>query len=686
MILTRLCAWILNQRKAVVGLAVLSALLAVIGMAQVRVNYSLADYLPADVPSTRALQTLESSGTGGVPNLQVMIRDISLPRALQIKRELQSIPGIHQVLWLDDVADLNTPLEMMDPALTAAWYQDQTALFMVAGDAAQCVGIIGAIENAFPEATLAGELINQSTLQTGTMGEVAAIMLYVVPLVLLILFLCTGSWLEPVLFIAAIGLAILLNEGTNFFLGEISYITQASSAILQLAVSIDYAIFLLHQFEDERQKGLAPQEAMLAAMKHSGSAIAASALTTVFGFLALTLMRFELGGDMGLVLAKGILLSYLTVMLILPALALVLHKPLEKTRHKMLMPKFDGLGKMIIRFGAPIAAVLVMALVPSFLAQQQNDFVYGSSGMYTEASPVMQSAAEIQEIFGRQQQLLLLVPQGEPARELSLVTALQQMDHIASVTSYVTSAGVEIPDMMVPPAQLSQLRSGGYSRFILYANTNDEGPEAFRLVESLRALAAEYYGDDSHLIGQCVVNYDLKQTITGDNLKVLLGGIMAIFIVLLFTFRGIALPILLMLAIEGAVWLNLGLPYFSGDRLNYIGYQIISSVQLGATVDYGILLAQQYLAARKSLSPRDAAAKALGFAIRSILPPCLTLVIAGTMLGVVSSNGVISQMGAILGRGAAISGGMVLIALPILMILCDRVILKTTIRKKEIKS
>ena len=683
--MSRLCAWILDHRRAVVCLAVAAALLGLVGMTQVQVNYNLADYLPSDAPSTQALQMLTESGMGGVPNLQVMVREVSIPEALEIKAALSALDGVSQVLWLDDVADIYTPAEMLGDGLVSAWYQDQTALFLLTGEETQGASLVAAIEAAYPQAVLAGELVNQTTLRTVSMGEVGAIMLYVVPLVLIILLLCTGSWLEPILFVAVIGLAILMNEGTNCFLGEVSFITQASSAILQLAVSIDYAVFLLHRFSDEREKGTAPREAMLAAMRASGPAIAASALTTVFGFLALALMRFRMGADMGIVLAKGILLSYLSVMLVLPALTLMLSKAIEKTRHKMFLPKFTKLGRLIVRFGAPLAAAALIALVPAFLGQQRNDFVYGSSGMYTEDSPVMRSAEEIAQVFGQQQQLLLLVPEGEPAKEAALSQALSQVPGVSSVTSYATAAGVEIPDILVPAQQLSQLRAGGYSRIILYASGNDEGAEIFRLVERVRALAQEAYGENAYLIGQCVVNYDLKQTITGDNLRVLLGGIGAIFLVLLFSFRGLTLPLLLMLVIEGAVWLNLCLPYFTGSTLNYIGYQIVSSVQLGATVDYGILLAQQYLAGRKALPKKEAAAQALGYAIRSILPPCLTLATAGTLLGLISSNGVISQMGLILGRGAAISGGMVIVVLPLLLVLCDRVIEKTTLGRKEKK-
>ncbi len=582
--------------------------------------------------------------------------------------------------------DIYEPLEMADQQIVESWYREGGALFVLSVNTENSVAAINKIRDISGEnSMLSGEAVNQATVQSTTMDEISMIMLYVLPLVLLILFFATSYWFEPVLFLITIGAAILINEGTNIFLSDISYVTRATSAVLQLAVSIDYAVFLLHSFARFRHKGDDIKEAMKKAMINSSSAIAASAATTVFGFLALTLMKFKIGPDMGFVLAKGVLISYISVMVLLPALVMYTAKWMDKTHHRSFMPSFKGLGRVAARICIPLAAVIFLIGVPSYLAQKNNEFMYGSSGMHSENSEVRKEAEAINNIFGEAQQMVLLVPEGKPASENELAKALIQVPKVTSVISYSNMVGVQIPAEFLQDAQLSQLRSGGYSRLILYASTSDEGEEAFAVVEAVRKIAGEYYGDVYHLIGQSVINYDLKDTITKDYFPVTIASIIAIGLVLLITFRSVSIPLILLLTIEGAIWINLGLPYFTGDSLNYIGYQIVSAVQLGATIDYGILFVQRYMEHRKELEKREAARLAVSDTAASILAPAGILAIAGMILGLISSNGIISQLGTILGRGAAISAAMVLLFLPALLILFDGTIMKTTLNGGKMK-
>ena len=677
--MNRIAEGILEHKKAILFISIAVAILCGVLLTQVSVNYNLSDYLPEDSPSTTAMNVMKSSFTQGIPNVNVYIPDVSIPEALEYKKQLAGIPHVNSVLWLDDVADIRKPLEMAVQSEVEAWYKDGAALFMLAVDTEDIVPVIDEIKNVAGESSLlSGETVNQATVQSTTMGEISKIMFYVVPLVLLILLLSTSSWFEPVLFLITIGLAILINEGTNLFLGEISYVTRATSAILQLAVSIDYAVFLLHSFAGFRQKGSDVREAMKKAMTDSSSAIAASAATTVFGFLALTLMRFRIGPDMGFVLAKGVLFSYLSVMIFLPVLAIFTTKWMDRTHHRPLMPSFKGFGRVAAVICIPLAVVVTLVGVPSFLAQRNNEFVYGSSGMHSEDSKLRKDAEYISERFGEAQQMVLLVPQGNAAAETALASDLAKIPNITSVISYTNVVGVQIPEEFIPEDQLSQLRSGGYNRILLYAATPDEGDEAFEAVEAVRESAVKYFGDSYHLVGQSVINYDLRETITGDYLPVTLASILAIGLVLVITFRSASIPLILLLTIEGAIWINLGLPYFTGDRLNYIGYQIISSVQLGATVDYGILFVQRYRGFRKDMGKKDAVRLAIAGTAASILTPAGILTVAGVALGFVSTNGIISQLGTILGRGAAISAAMVLFFLPALLVLFDGLIQKTT--------
>jgi len=679
--MNRIAGSILEHKKSILIISVILVGIGAVLMPIIDINFNLSDYLPGDAPSTKALEIMEDTFPDGIPNVKLAIPDVSIPEALEYKEKLADIPGVSAVLWLDDTADLREPLEMQDKDMAEAWYKNGSALFLLTVDQDNAVAIIKDIrEIAGERAALSGEAVNQAEARSVTMGEISMIMMYAIPLVLIILLLSTSSWFEPVLFMITIGAAILINEGTNIFLGEISYVTRATSAILQLAVSIDYAIFLLHRFAEYRSEGMDVKESMHKAMVKSSSAIAASAATTVFGFLALTLMRFKIGPDMGFVLAKGVLTSYISVIVLLPVLSLYTTKIMDKTHHRPFLPSFKGFGRLAVRICIPLALIIVLAIVPSFLAQQKNEFLYGSSGMHSEGSQIGKEAEMIKSIFGESQQMVLLVPQGNIAGEEALTKELEAIENITSVISYTNTAGKEIPVEFPDEEQISQFYSNGFGRIILYAAVPDEGEEAFAVTKAVRDTARKYYGDSYHLLGQNVINYDLKETITGDYLPVTLASVIAIGLVLVLTFRSLSIPLILLLTIEGAVWINLGLPYFMGDDLNYIGYQIISSVQLGATVDYGILFAQRYLDYRKTADRKEAARLAVAGTAASILTPAGILTLAGLTLGFVSTNGIISQLGGILGRGAAISAAMVLLFLPALLIVFDGIIKKTTLR------
>ncbi|MEG0769236.1 MAG: MMPL family transporter [Ruthenibacterium sp.] len=675
----RLPDLILNHKKAILILVAIALVGSIFGMSATRINYNLADYLSDDAPSTKAMRVLNESFSEGIPNLNVYIPEVSLPQAQQMKRQFLEIEGVSSALWLDDVTDLQIPLSFQDQKTVEGFYKNGAALMMLAVDQDATVRITKAVKDiAGKDCKLSGEAANYAYVQSVTMGEVAMIMAYAVPLVFLVLLLTTSSWFEPVLFLITIGVAILLNEGTNVFIGEISYVTQATSAILQLAVSIDYAVFLLHSFSSYRKQTDSVEGAMRLAIKDSTVAIASSMLTTLFGFLALMLMKFRIGADMGIVLAKGVFLSFITVMLLLPVVATYAAKLMDKMTHRSFLPSFRGLGRFITRVCIPLAVFLAILIIPSFQAQRNNSFIYGSSSMNGEDSAITQDRKYIESIFGGGQQMVLMVPTGKLVEEKAMTQELAQLPRITSVISYTNAVGVEIPSEFLTPQQRSSFQGGDYSRIIVYADTEDEGDTAFRVVDSVREVAARHYADTYHLIGNNVVNYDLKETITGDNLLVTLSAVVAIGIVLIVAFKSISIPIILILTIEGAIWINLGLPYFMGDSMNFIGYQIISAVQLGATVDYGILFAKHYIDNRKSIGKRASICRTVEETAASIMTPVGILFIAGMVLGVVSTNGVISQLGVILGRGALISAFMVLFFLPALLLLFDGLIPKTS--------
>lgn len=674
---------VIRHRRAIIWLTLLLSIVSALAMQSVEVNYELSPYLPKEAKSVKALNAVRTV----LPNLQLYLPGVSLQEAWEEKAKLRALPGVTEVLWLDDLADIkDTPLEMLDPGLLKTYYQDGPLYYMTLAEASQS-GLVRQLRQDYPGALLRGTAADNAQQINVTMGQIASIMYYLVPLCLIILILATRHWIEPLLFLLAIGLAILLNEGTNIIFGSISYITRACSAILQLAVSIDYAIFLLHRFSDCRDEGMEVAEAMKTAMRKASGTIFSSAMTTVFGFLALLLMDFSLGKDMGLVLAKGVLFSYASVMIFLPAIAVSSVKLIDKTRHRSFMPSFKKFGKAVVRFAGPLAVILILSLPLTYLMQRQNTFLYGSEGMHSPDSPLRVESRAIEERFGKDRMLLVMVPEGDRAREKQLSHALKQVPGILSVTSFVDTVSAEVPPQALPESISGNFYQDGYARFILLSNRPDESPAAFAQVEELRKAAESLYPDKAHLLGESAINFDLMTYITGDNFQVLLAGVLSIGLILLLNFKNLTIPLILLVIIEGSIWLNMASPFILGSPMNYIGYQIVSSLQLGATVDYGILLSQRYLEGRETMQPREAAAWALEVATGSILPPAMILTLAGYTLGIlVKENGVISEMGYIIGRGAVMSGIMVLLVLPKVLIWCDKLIMKTMLTGRRKKA
>ncbi|MFA0815596.1 MAG: RND family transporter [Anaerofustis sp.] len=676
---------ILRHKKLIIFLFALAAGIGLFLIQFLKIDYNLMDYLPKDSPSTVSLEMIESVfGDISEGATKVAVPVESFAQALELKAQIQNVEYVDNVKWLDDVVSINQPESYLDPDTLDAWYQDGYALFAVQFDddssgknTTQALADIRTIIGT--DGAMAGGAVNNSAAKQSTGKELGEMMMIIIPIVLIIMLIATRSWVEPFLFLFVIGISILINTGTNALLDSVSFVTQTTAAILQLAVSMDYSIFLLHAFADFRDEGMPPREAMLAAMKRSYSTILSSGMTTVLGFAALIFMRFLIGPDMGIVLAKGVIFSLLSVMFLLPVLASMMSGLIEKTRHRSFLPRFETLGKLILRAGTLIVIAAFLLIVPAYLAQRQNSFIYGSSAVTNDAeSQIGRDDRLIADLFGRNNQLILMVPSGDDQKETELADQILDLTGVTDVASYVTTIGTEIPQESVAPEKLSKFRSGGYSRFVIEMNCESEGDEAFSLVEQIRSVSQEQYPDSYYLSGSSANIYDMKQVVTADNRVVTLISVAAIGMVILLTFRSLALPLMLLCAIELSIWINLSIPYFNGSPMIYIGYMIISAVQLGATVDYAILYAGRYLEKRKIYGKKEAALQAVSETFGSILTSATILMTAGTVIFLISSDATIAQLGQLIGRGAVLSAVMVMIFLPNLMVLCDRIIAKTT--------
>ena len=648
----------------------------------VDINYKLVDYLPKDAPSTQGLELMQQEFGSNLPNARVMLRDVTIQEALSIKAQLKAVEGVTQVIWLDDVIGLDTltsvPLDFLDESVIKPYYHNQTALIsltLVDGlekeTAASIYAIIGETNAAD------GAAFGAAETQSMSVSEVLNAMMILVPIIIVILLLSTMSWVEPVFFLLSIGFAILLNMGTNVIFENVSFITRTVSPVLQLAVSLDYAIFLLHSFNDHRLEH-DPKTAMRLAMKQSFPTVAASAVTTLIGFAALIFMRFGIGADLGLNLLKGVAFSFISVMFFLPALTLLAYPLIDKTKHRSFLPSLKGASRVLMVSRIPFLLLALLMVVPAYLAQSQTQFDYGM-GSVTAASRVGSDTRAIEAVFGRDNPLIVLVPRGQPGDEALLVSELEQVPEVDRVVAYVNMVGSALPTQVLDPVMLEQFYSDDTARIIVYLNTPDEGEKAFAAVETVGSIVEARY--PTYLMtGTSATLKDMRDVVSTDTALVNWIAVIGIFITLLITFRSILLPFILIFTIETAIWINLSFPYFTDTSISFIGYLILSTVQLGATVDYAILMTNMYLDNRRQMSKKAAMRQTLENNLISVIVSAAILATAGFILAWTSTNPIIQELGTLLGRGTLLSLGMVSLVLPALLVLLDGPIQKTTHR------
>ena len=678
--------FVIRYKKSIIAVFLALTAVSVVLFACTGINYNIMDYLPEDANSTKALDLMEEEFDQPLPNLNVMAENVSLEEAVELKQKIAGADSVRDVMWLDDSIDLRTPVEMQDSATVETYYKDNCALFMVSVEDGKERSAISSIREACGDVTVkfSGNAADQASSQELAISQAVKAIIMLVPILIIILLLVTESYIEPVFYLLTLGTSVLLNLGSNIVLGEISFVTLAAAPILQMAVSLDYAVFLSHSYDEFKRHGFEQTDAIRMAIQSSTKSISASMLTTLFGFVALLFMQFRIGADMGISLVKGVLLSYLCAMVFLPALLLCGDKLIERTKHRRLIPTFGTLGKRIMKVRIPIALILLVVMVPAFLGQANNSFFYGTS----ESTPVDSEAYEIEQKFGAMNSFVVMVPRGDSAKETMLCQELKKLDHVSSVMSYAETVSNKIPTVYLSESIVSQFYSENYARIILSLDVPYEGAESFALVEQIRATADSYYPDQWYTCGQSANMYDMKAFVEQDNQRVNLITIVYIYLVLLLMTQNLLTPVLLILTIKCSIWLNMSIPYFTASSLCYLGYLIVSTVQMGATVDYAILLTNTYQEKRLQMPAKQAMTETLNEIFSSLLVSASTLTLAGFCLSLSSSNEIIQAIGILTGRGAILAIGMVMLFLPTLILLTDKILPHTGLRcrkkKKEI--
>ena len=675
--LTKFYRHIVNHTKTIIGIFLILFALCAFCKQFVAVNYDMNDYLPPESASTRALDLMEQEYDGGIPNARVMVQNVSVPEALKYKEKLLAVDGVSDVTWLDDVASVTVPLETLDSDTVETYYKDGNALFSVTIDEDKRIAAVNALRDIIgDDNAMTGSAVTTAVATTSTVSEITTIAIFAVAFVLFALILTTTSFAEPFLVLAGLGIAIIINAGSNLMFGEISFVTNAAGNILQLAVSLDYSVFLLHRFAECRQNSSDPKEAMVQALTLSTTSILSSGLTTVIGFLALCLMQFQIGPDLGLALAKGVAISLITVFTFMPALILRTYKLIDKSEHPSFMPSFRGFGRFVSHIMIPMVIIFAILIAPCYLASNANSFYYGASHIFSNATKLGADTEKIETAFGKRDTYVLIVPKDSTATQVELSKSLHDIPQIKSILSYVDTVGETIPEQYLDEGTLSKLNSNNYTRMVLTVDTDYEGNETFSLVEEIRDTAEDYYPGEWYLAGEGVSTYDLMYTVTSDMVKVNLVAIGAVFLVLLLTMKSLILPVILVLSIETAVWINLAIPYFSDQTIFYIAYLIISSIQLGATVDYAILFTDRYKEMRQTYPKKEAIVRTISAVSVSILTSASVLTVVGFLLGIFSTHGLLSQLGYFLGKGTLCSLTIVLFVLPGLLSLFDRLIIR----------
>lgn len=649
------------------------------GMASLGVvtNYEMAKYLPREMQAVVGMDKVIEEF--GVPTtVRVMIEDVSLAEAVSYKEKLRQASYVQSILWLDDAYDLFVPLEAMDRSAVEAFYKDGAAIFTVYLDnqdysaetgiaIKEIKEIIGDRGYVFGGASSAQEVVS------ATEESVGRLILLFLPVVFIILVLSTSSFIEPVVFFITLGFAIALNTGSNLLFGEVSFVTHSMSAALQLAISMDYSIFLLHRFGEEKERGLSPVDAMKSAIKHSYATIVASAVTTIAGFLSLLLMQFKIGTDMGLVFGKGIIFSLLSAILLLPAITLMFSGLIDRTKHRSFMPRFSGLSKVVYHLRYLSVLFILIAVVPAVLAEQRTPYIYGGSGIAEEAGTYTYNAkTKIEERFGAFNPVIMLLPKDDKNALKRLCDELADYEHIGSVQSHISLADSKIPEELLPEMVREQFISENTYRIIIGLNTAEESDEAFEAIDWITNRAEYYFGDRYYLAGLTVTLSNIREIAWRDNLIVTIVAIVSVAIVVYATFRKFIIPILLLFCIESAVFMNMAVPYFTDASLVFVGKLIVSSLMLGATIDYAILLTSRYIEHRESMPKKEAFLKSVSGSTGSILTSALVLTISGFLIQATSKVQNVSAMGELIGRGAMFSAVVVILVLPALLYIFDR--------------
>ena len=675
---------IVKFRVPIFVLSLLLLIPSVIGYINTRVNYDVLYYLPDDIETMKGQNILvDEFGTGaysmfvceGMPN-----KDVAA-----LKEKIEEVEHVSQVVWYDSCADLSLPTEMLPEKIRSVLFSENSTMMFIIFDtttsADETMDAIGDIRK------LAGKqcfVSGMSAIVTDTKNlaesEVAIYVLIAVVLSCIVLALAMESYLIPFLFLASIGIAIVYNMGTNIFKGEISYITKALSAVLQLGVTMDYSIFLWHSYQEQKETYRENRkEAMAQAIAATIKSVVGSSVTTIAGFVALCFMSFTLGMDLGIVMAKGVVFGVLCCVTVLPAMIMIFDKPLEKTKHRQLIPDFPKVSEFLVRHHKTFAFLCVALFIPFAYFQANAKVYYNLDASLPKDLESIMANEKLQKDYDMGAAHMILMDKNISGKEKhKMIKEMEQADGVKEVLGLESIIGPSLPESMIPKEIKDILESDNYELMLITNEYQTASEEVNDQINELNQILKSY-DKNGMLVGEAPCTKDLIE-ITDHDFKVVSAvSIVAVFLIILFVFKSMTLPVILVLVIEGAIFINMGIPYLTGTELPFIASIVIGTIQLGATVDYAILMTSRYEQERGGgKSKKESISIALQSSIRPVMVSAFSFFAATFGVGVYSKIDMISSLCLLMARGALISMCAVLLFLPAMYWIFDKVICATS--------
>ena len=677
--------WISNHTKTVLIVTAVLIIPAIFGFINTKINYDILSYLPQNLDSTKGQKVLDDVYSDAATSM-LIIEGMPNKDVVKLKEKIKNIEGVENAIWIDDALDISVPKDMLpDDVKKQMFNGDSTMVIIKYNDSVASENTLNAIEKIKSVTNNQCFLSGMSAILKDTKDladkETPFYVILAVIISLVVLLISMESTFVPIIFLVSIGIGILFNLGTNIIFGEISYITKALAAVLQLGVTMDYSIFLMHRYEEELTRFENRKQAMAEAIQTTMLSISGSSLTTIAGFLALCAMDLTLGRDIGLVMAKGVVIGVICSVTVLPALILTFDKLIHKYKHKTIIPNFDNLSKVVTTHYKVFIAIFFILLVPAIYGSNNAKVYYNLDETLPKDMPSIVATNKLKDKFNMMTTHFILVNENvKPYKVKEITKKIEDVKGITSVISYDKLIGPAVPEEFIPKNIREIFKSGGYNLILANSEYKAAKDEENKQIDEIIDIVKSY--DKGALVaGEGPLTKDLITTSDRDFKMVSVYSIIAIFLIILIVFKSISVPILLVSAIEFAIFINMGIPYYTGNEIPFVASIVIGTIQLGATVDYAILMTSRFREElRKGYEKHEAVLIAVKGSAKSIVTSGLTFFGATGAVAMVSDMSLIRSLCFLISRGALISMAVILLILPSLLLVSEGIINKTSLK------